>query len=460
VPIRFFYTEGFRIGAIFVAVFALAAGAMTLLTLITVDREFKSQIVQFALEDIAAIQDGYRTEGVSEAREVVDQRMAVPSTSDFFLLEDGGTRLAGNLRPMPPRIGTFTLSYRVQGHDRHILGVGASLSRKIYAFSGSDLHRANRAQQHLLYALLWVFAGALAAAVLAAAFVSHGFLRQTDVIVKACRTIMAGDLKARIPSRGTHDELDRLAETINAMLDRIASLMENVKQVTNDIAHDLRTPLTHLRHRLEQARETATTPKDYDHALEGGILAADDALHLFSALLRIGEIEARARRAGFAPLDLEALLKQLRDLFVPVAEDAGHRLEFVLNARACVFADKELLTQLFVNLIENAIVHTPSGTKVTVRLGAQEGCATVVVSDDGPGVPANEHEKLFQRLYRREASRSRPGYGLGLPLVSAIADLHGATLKTETCGTQGFCVRLSLPIFSPAGDAQPKLIGT
>lgn len=435
--------------------FALAAAAMTLLTLFMVDSGFKSQIVQFAQEDIAAIADGYRTEGVSEAREVVEQRMAAPSMSDFFLLEDGSVRLAGNLAPMPPRTGTFTLSIRVRGRDRHILGVGAFLSPRVYAFSGSDLRRTNRAQRDILYALLWVFAGALAVAILAAAFVSRGFLRQTDAIVKACRTIMAGNLEARIPLRGTHDELDRLAETVNAMLDRIAGLMENVKQVTNDIAHDLRTPLTHLRHRLEHARETAATPKEYDQALEGGILAADEALNLFSALLRIGEIEARARRAGFAPVDLAALLRQLRDLFVPVAEDALHRLEFVLDGAPWVFGDRELLTQLFVNLIENAIVHTPSGTKVTVRLETQASTATVDICDDGPGVPVEEHKKLFRRLYRGEASRTRPGYGLGLPLVAAIAELHGATLTTGSGTPRGFCVRLSLPLVPAPGDAQP-----
>jgi signal transduction histidine kinase len=276
--------------------------------------------------------------------------------------------------------------------------------------------------------------------------VSRSFLRRADVIVKTCRAIMAGNLATRIPVRGTQDELDRLSETINAMLDRIAALMSNVTQVTNDIAHDLRTPVTHLRHRLERARERAVTTEDYDRALEAAIAASDDILALFAALLRIAQIEAGARRTAFAPLNVAALLAHLRDLFAPVAEDSGHRLEFTLEQKLQISGDKELLTQLFSNLIENAIIHTPAGTRVSVVLKRQGHEALVLVSDDGPGVPPEEHQKLFQRFYRREASRTRPGFGLGLALVSAIADLHGARLKIETVQPRGFAIALFLPI--------------
>jgi signal transduction histidine kinase len=446
VPIRAFHTEGFRIAAIFVAIFALSAAALTVLTSVIVNGEFRDQIVQFADADIGAVENGYRTDGVREAMEIIGQRMSTPGASDFFLLERGHTRLAGNLEPMAPEAGILALPYPGNSSGHAILGVGAFLAPDLYIFSGSDLYRARLTQRRILVTLSWVFAGALILALLGGMLVSRSFLRRADVIVKTCRAIMAGNLATRIPVRGTQDELDRLSETINAMLDRIAALMSNVTQVTNDIAHDLRTPVTHLRHRLERARERAVTTEDYDRALEAAIAASDDILALFAALLRIAQIEAGARRTAFAPLNVAALLAHLRDLFAPVAEDSGHRLEFTLEQKLQISGDKELLTQLFSNLIENAIIHTPAGTRVSVVLKRQGHEALVLVSDDGPGVPPEEHQKLFQRFYRREASRTRPGFGLGLALVSAIADLHGARLKIETVQPRGFAIALFLPI--------------
>ena len=324
--IRAFHTEGFRIAAIFVAIFALSAFGLTLVTLIIVDEEFHDQIVQFAQADIAAVKDGYRTEGVGEAREVVGQRMAAPGASDFFLLQRGPARLAGNLAPMTAKTGVFTLPdpAHVPGHA--ILGVGAMIAPDLYIFSGSDLYNARHAQNRILRTLIWVFAGALIVALLAGMAVSRGTLRRTDAIDRTCRAIMAGNLCTRIPLRGTDDELDRLSRTINAMLDRIADLMENLRQVTSDVAHDLRTPVTHLRHRLERARENAASVDDYNKALETAIAASDDILALFAALLRIAQIEGGARRAAFARLDLDTLLSQLHDTFTPVAEERAASL--------------------------------------------------------------------------------------------------------------------------------------
>ena len=445
-PIRVFHTEGFRIAAIFVAIFALSAALLGVLTIVIVNQEFRDQIVQFANADIGAIKDGYRTEGVPEAEEVIDQRMSTPGASDFFLLAQGRKRLAGNLQPMTPQSGILILPNPGNSPGHLILGVGTFLAPNLYVFSGSDLYRAQLTRQRILVTLSWVFAGALILAILGGTLVSRGFLYRTDMIVTTCRAIMAGNLTTRVPVRGTQDELDRLSETINAMLDRIAALMNNVTQVTNDIAHDLRTPVTHLRHRLERARERAITTEDYDNALEAAIAASDDILALFTALLRIAQIEAGARRAAFAPLDLAALLSHMHELFAPVAEDAGHRLEFTLEQPLQIPGDRHLLTQLFSNLIENAIIHTPAGTRVSVTLRREGNDAMVRVSDDGPGVPSEEHQKLFQRFYRREASRTRPGFGLGLALVSAIADLHGGHLKIEAAEPRGFAISLLLPI--------------
>ena len=445
--IRAFHTEGFRIAAIFVAIFALSAAVFTIITLVIVNQEFQDQIVQFANADIASVKDGYRTEGEGEAREVIRQRMAAPGASDFFLLERGtNTKLEGNLAAMAPRTGILSLPYPGNAAGHAILGVGSFVAPDLYIFSGSDLYHARLARRRILRTLAWVFAGALILAVLGGMAVSRGFLRRTDDIVRTCRAIMAGNLASRIPVRGTQDELDRLCETINAMLDRIAALMENLGQITNDIAHDLRTPVTHLRHRLERARSQAATVQDYDQALEAASAASDDILALFGALLRIAQIEGGARRAAFAPFDLALLLAQLCEVFGPVAEDAGHRLNPAIRGPVSILGDRELLTQMFSNLIENAIIHTPAGTQVLVGLDREGDDAVVTVSDDGPGVPPEEHQKLFQRFYRREASRTRPGYGLGLALVSAIAELHGARVKIHSRAAAGFSIVLRIPL--------------
>jgi signal transduction histidine kinase len=443
VRIRLFHTEGFRIAAIFVGIFALSAAAMATAVLVITDNAFRGQIVQFATADIAAVREGYHTEGEREAREVIGQRMTAPGASDFFLLQRDGKRVVGNLAPMPPRTGILTLPGSGPHHD--ILGVAAMLAPGLYVFSGSDLYRAELAREQILRVLIWIFAVALVLAALAGSLVSRRFLSRTDMIAQTCRAIMDGDLKTRIPVRGTQDELDRLSQTINAMLDRIAALMENVRQVTNDIAHDLRTPVTHLRHRLERARGQAA-PADYDKALEAAILASDDILALFAALLRIAQIEGGARRAGFAPVELAELLRQLRDMLGPVADDAGHALVLAAPGSAVVRGDRELLVQLFSNLIENAIVHTPQGTSIDIFLQVENGSAIVSVSDNGPGVPPEEHEKLFRRFYRREASRTRPGYGLGLSLAAAITELHGGDIRI-VCGPRaGLLLQITLPL--------------
>jgi signal transduction histidine kinase len=308
----------------------------------------------------------------------------------------------------------------------------------LYVFSGSDVYRSRQARNSILGILGWIFAGAFLLSILGGVLLSRSLLSRTDAIARTCRAIMDGNLNTRVPLRGTRDELDRLSDTVNGMLDRIAGLMENIHQVTNDIAHDLRTPLTHLRHRLEHAR--SVTAADDAQALDAAIADADGILALFAALLRIAQIEGGVRRAGFTAVDLGKVLHQLRDMFAPVCDDAGHGLALQIAEGAIIQGDRELIVQLFSNLIENAIVHTPSGTVITLTLQHQNGQVVAGVQDDGPGVPDEEQPKLFRALYRREASRARPGYGLGLALVSAIAELHGCTLKTASRPGGGFCI--------------------
>jgi signal transduction histidine kinase len=445
VPIRFLRTEGFRLSALYAGIFALSMLGLGGFVLVITDQALRDQIVQFSTSDIAAVRNGFTNEGVREAREVVHQLMAGPVASDFYLLQQDGKVLAGNLPAMPARVGTVDIPSTAATGHHEVLGVGAFLGPDLYVFTGSDTARLYAVQSHILHVMLGLSVVAMLLAVAGGSLVSWSFLRRTDAMARACRDIMGGDLTLRIPVRGTKDQLDRLAEAINEMLSRIGRLMDDLSQVSNDIAHDLRTPVTHLRHRLERARADCHTPEDYAAALETAIAKADEILGLFAALRRIAQIEGGERRAAFSNVNLGDLLDQLRELFDPVAEEGGRSLRLGSVSSLVVRGDRHLLTQLFSNLIENALVHTPPGTQIVLSLRAAGGQALALVSDDGPGVPAEEHEQLFRRLYRREASRTQPGHGLGLSLALAIAELHGARIRILTDGP-GMRVQVSFPL--------------
>ncbi|MDE1940150.1 MAG: HAMP domain-containing protein, partial [Alphaproteobacteria bacterium] len=298
--IRLFRTESFRLTAIFALLFVGATLVLSGVLYAIVDSAFKSEILLNASQDLAAIRKGYSSEGISEATEVVNQRLARPTTSNFLLLQSAtGQRIAGNLPAIKPVVGAARLPAPMirkdnRGAGHTILGRGQFIAPGVYAFAGQDLAVLNATERKALRAIGWTLTAALIFAVAGGVILSRGFLRRMDTITQTCQAIMAGRLSDRIPEPGTQDELSRLASTINKMLDRINALMENVRQISTDIAHDLRTPLTRLRHHLELARAEATTVDEYGAAVDHVIEDTDHILSIFSALLRISQIEAGA----------------------------------------------------------------------------------------------------------------------------------------------------------------------
>lgn len=434
---RFLHTESFRLTAVYATFLFVSMLTLGGLAYVMTDAAFQDQVLRFCDQDLAAIAKGYKTEGLSEAREIIGQRMASPEGSDFFLLQNGaGRKVAGNLPAMTPRLGVLRLPYPRaaegdEAEDHEILGRGALLAPSLYVFVGRDLYFANTTEERILHALAWMLAATLVLAALGGIVLSRSFLKRMDAIARTCRAIIAGNFSDRVPTRGTKDEFDRLAGAVNEMLDRIADLVANLHQVSNDIAHDLRTPLTLLRHRLEQARVGARTPQDYSQAVDDAIAVSERLLAIFSALLRIAQIESGVRRSAFAPLDLSALLRELTDIYRPVSEDSGHPFAAEFDGPAVIQGDRELLLQLFANLVENAINHTPAGTRIVLALSQTLSGCVASVSDTGPGVPAERVPDLFKRFFRLEQSRSAPGHGLGLALVAAIAELHGADVAVR-----------------------------
>jgi signal transduction histidine kinase len=254
--------------------------------------------------------------------------------------------------------------------------------------------------------------------------------------------IIEGDLARRIPEQGSDDDLDRVAATFNRMLDRIAGLMETLRQVSDDIAHDLRTPLTRLRQRLE-ASLTLQTPGERAEAIGGALADMDAILETFAGLLRIAQIESGARRTAFRPLDLALLARTVVEAFAPSAEDSGQALTLEGDGPLIIEGDPELLTQMLVNLVDNALRHAGAGAEIRVRTVSQGSEVVASVIDNGPGVPEGERARVFDRFYRLERNRSTPGSGLGLALVLAIARLHGASVSLADAGP-GLEVRVTL----------------
>jgi signal transduction histidine kinase len=388
--------------------------------------------------DISTIKNGYREKGLSEAVEVVQQRLGsgdyagADLPGGYILLEDRANgRLAGNLRPLGFQLGLF--SFPAPRHGRHesrvtVLGRGVYIADGVYLFVGRDTGQIAATRVRILKAFAWIEGVSIVIAGLAGIFFSVQFMRRIDAITRTCQAIIAGRFNDRIPMRGSGDELDSLSIAINNMLDRISTLLDNLRQVSSDVAHDLRTPLTHLRNRLEEARQKSVTADDYAAVVAQAIEDTDHLLVIFAALLRISQIESGSRLAAFSPLSLTELLERIYEMYRPVAEDEHHVLLQDIQRDVRIRGDAELLTQLFSNLIENAIRHTPAGTRIRIGLAVEASTAVALIEDNGPGIPPGEHNKVFRRFYRLTSSRSTPGNGLGLALVAAIVNLHNAKI--------------------------------
>jgi signal transduction histidine kinase len=299
--------------------------------------------------------------------------------------------------------------------------------------------------------LLWSAAVVCAVATLGAVAVRNLFQRTLANVSLTAAAIAAGDLTRRVRLSGRGDELDQLAEVINDMLDRIGRLMEGVRQVSNAIAHDLRTPITRARARLEDAALHAQTPEELRAAIERATADLDRIVGIFQALLRIAEIEAGSRRSSFVRLDATPLLADVAELYEVVAEEKGLSLAVELSGPLPVHGDRTMIQQAVANLMDNAVKFSPAGGTVRLKASLQPRGAEICVSDQGPGIPAADRTRATERFFRGEAARNTPGSGLGLALVSAVAQLHGGSLTLED-EAPGLRATLRLPV-AEAPDA-------
>jgi signal transduction histidine kinase len=283
------------------------------------------------------------------------------------------------------------------------------------------------AQELLLTGAAWTLAIAPPLALLCGWMMSAMVLRRIEAITQTTMRIRDEGLRARVPVIGSGDEFDRLAANINAMLDSIEALTTNIQQVSVGIAHDLRSPLSRVRNILETLKTEPIGP-NFQAVVDTAIEEVRSVLRTFDALLRIGQIEAGTRRAGFRPVDLSALVAELVETYEPVTSADGKRLEAKIALGLTLLGDRELLVQMIVNILENAVEHTPARTSIRVHAERCAGAPTLVIADDGPGIPQEERERVFERFHRVNGGRGTRGSGLGLSIVAAVAKLHGAAI--------------------------------
>jgi signal transduction histidine kinase len=312
-----------------------------------------------------------------------------------------------------------------------IRGQGLLVGSGAYLFVGLSTVQLHEMEEAVIHAFLWGLASAVLLALVGGAATSYWILRRIEAVSETTREIVGGDLQRRIPERGTRDEFDHLAASLNAMLDRIQTLMDGLRQVSNDIAHDLRTPLTRLRQRLELARNRTDSPHAAGDIIEPAIRDVDAILETFAALLRIAQIESGTRKAGFARVELGEVLQTVIELYQSTIDEAGRSVDLEIAAAPPVRGDRELLTQLFANLLDNALRHAGPSARIAIRVRRRGPRIAVTIVDDGPGIPVEFRDKVLHRFFRLEHSRSTPGSGLGLCLVHAIAALHEAKLVLE-----------------------------
>lgn len=428
---RLVRTATFRLAAGFAALFSVSIIVVSSIVYVAMTRYSDQQIDLSISAEMKTVRDSMAGASPPEIVKAINDRITdIDPDYYYYALQDAeGGVLAGNLRPLPVATGWADIPLETTDGDgtpeRHVVrGLGVDLTPELHLFIGRDTHDLDELQEGITRFFL---AGAVATVLLALAgglVLSARFLRRVEAVNTAARHIMDGHLDERVPSRGKADEFDRLADNLNAMLDRIQQLMQGLHQVSSDIAHDLRTPLSHMRQRLEAARLKAASAEDYDAAVERAVADIDGILGVFAALLRIAQIESGARREGFAPVDLSGVFETIIDTYGPVADDSGHRLAGTVAPGLRIRGDRQLLTQMLANLVENTIRHTPAGTAISVSLAPGPEGPVGQVRDTGPGIPEAAREKVFQRFFRLDASRMTPGSGLGLSLVAAVAQLH------------------------------------
>jgi signal transduction histidine kinase len=448
---KLFRTTAFKLSLAYLTVFVIFAAFLLGYFAWNTQRLVTAQITQIVDAETAGLADQYRAGGLRRLLLIVDARSRRPGSSLYIVTDSSGDGLAGNVTV---RSGTLSQPGLTETFYRRLEAADDSehraLVRVVHLASGyrlmvgRDLEERERVRQIVVQAGKWSIAVVLVLGLAGGFFVARRMLKRVDAMTETAHTIMAGNLSGRLPVSGTGDELDRLATNLNSMLERIEALMIGLKEVSDNIAHDLKTPLTRLRNRSEAALRSAKTDADYRAALESTIEESDELIRTFNALLMIARVESGHAREGQSTFDAADVVRDVGELYEPLAEEKGLLLKIESDARLPVLGNRELMSQALSNLIDNAIKYSGSreaqvnGAPAEILVAAKSRGDGIVlsVSDAGPGIADPDKTRAVERFVRLESSRTQPGSGLGLSLVSAVARLHGGelTLKDNNPG--------------------------
>jgi signal transduction histidine kinase len=460
-------TTAFKLTLVYLAIFILFAASLLAYFALNTRRLITEQITATVNGEVNGLSEQYGQGGLRRLVIVVDVRSRRPGSSLYLVTTPSGEGLAGNVGSLEPGVldhpGWLETSYHrleaPEGAEHRALVRVVQLPGGFHLLVGRDLEERERLFGIVVNAGQWSLALVIVLGLIGGFFVSRRVLSRIDAMTGTAQTIMAGDLSGRLPVAGSGDELDRLADNVNAMLERIEALMRGLKEVSDNIAHDLKTPLTRLRNRCEQALRSATGEASYRAALESTIAESDDLIRTFDALLMIARAESGQARDNMTEFDASEIARDVGELYEPVADEKGIVLKIDAPAAAPVRGNRELVSQALANLIDNAIKYAgPSGkvngvpAEIVVRAGNDGERIAISVADRGPGIPDADRGRVVERFVRLEQSRSEPGSGLGLSLASAVARLHGGELKLED-NHPGLRTTIALPRAGPAASA-------
>ncbi|MBI1201889.1 MAG: HAMP domain-containing protein [Rhodopseudomonas sp.] len=429
----------FRLALAFAVFFICAFLLAGVVTIDLIKRELDARYDNRTQELFHVISQSFSDSDIQDVIEATRVHIAATANKrDIFLLQTADGRvLAANIPAThvadgwSKRPGT---DFGIPGDYAYRLFSGPVGSNRLVV--GTNNEETDDLREIVFVSFGWASIVVIALAIGGGALIASRAQRRLDAVRDTMSRVSHGELAARIPLLGRGDDIDLMSADINVALERLAAAVESMRQVSSDIAHDLKTPLNHLKITLEEAKLKEEASGPVAGMLEAALAEADQINQTFEALLRIAQIEAGARKSRFTAVNLFEILVALADVYRSVAEDAGLTLkcELTPEAECIVLGDRELLTQMYANLIENAIRHCPPGAVIHVSILASGDKIITSVEDDGPGIPEEEHEKVFRRLYRLEKSRTSPGSGLGLSLVKAVADLHAAEIHFEDAG--------------------------
>jgi signal transduction histidine kinase len=432
-------TQAYRIVLVYVAVFAVSVTALIAFTYWNTKRALDAQTDQIIAAEITGLSEQYQQLGLRGLADVVISRSAHGGPGLYLLANGVKQPIVGNLDAWPASMEhpdnfvEFDYQRRIQNQleTRRARGRVFRLAGGINLLVAQDIHERYQTEQLFTTTLPWTVGLVLLFGLVGGALMSRNMLARLDSINRTSGEIMAGDLSRRVPIGAAHDEFDSLAENLNAMLDRIERLMKGVREVTDSVAHDLRTPLNRLRNRLEATLRHLDPASQGTAEIEAAVAETDQLITTFNALLLIAEADAGVSRGEMTPIDLTHVAGDIAELYAPLAEEKGVSLQVSPSGATTIDGNRSLISQALANLVDNAIKYTPSGGQVNVTVAESPLGVELRVADTGPGIAQAERARVVERFVRLEASRNSPGTGLGLSLVAAVARLHDARLLLE-----------------------------